>query len=86
MRLVRCPHCESFKVYTDDSGVTVDTLPPLTYIEYGCHDCKQTFTVKQDEQLSVRAVIKDYQWGKYYPDDPPIPFVPGQYGIDDGEA
>jgi transposase-like protein len=66
---VRCPHCDSEDVLSSLSGVSVDTMPPIYYVEWACQSCKQYFTVKSDAERGVRAILKDYVIGHYYPDD-----------------
>lgn len=68
---IRCPHCGSDDVWTSPFGVTIDIYPPIYYDEWMCKACKQQFTVKSDDAHGVRAILKDYIPGHYYPDDDP---------------
>jgi hypothetical protein len=56
-------------VWGSPFGVSVDTFPPIYYDEFICRTCKQDFTVKSDDEDGVRAILKEYIPGHWYPDD-----------------
>jgi transposase-like protein len=66
---IKCPHCKSTDVERDGYRVSIDMAEPIYYTPYKCRACGKEFAVKSDDEHPVRAIIKAWNIGRYYPDD-----------------
>lgn len=63
-----CPYCHSKDLERDEVGIAIDMMLPVYYTDYTCNSCSQRFTVKSDDENPLRAIVKEFHWGKFYPD------------------